>query len=281
VSGRRDEFVAPGFDFAQAATGGRCAGRLGASAQAGRPRLPARDGLTHPPLALLGRDPSAVAALPLLVSEAGTERIAAALSACGRALPFVSVTVGFGALVAAGSPSGRDPRTENLALSKRQGAGTVRARGAPVCSCLPRTGQRSRKPGTEDWLPKGGRELSPERNLPDRPKEGKSRKSVQVADETPAGAGNSFAFPASGASNRPGRRTTVRRHPGRRRRAGSRRWDSGRAHLIPSGAPLALYRRDLGWPESSTVLPIGSRSARVGCQTRRAPREICDLQAGR
>jgi hypothetical protein len=38
-----------------------------------------------------------------------------------------------------------------------------------VCSASPRTGQRSRQPGTEDWLPKGGRELSPERNLPDRP----------------------------------------------------------------------------------------------------------------
>jgi hypothetical protein len=38
-----------------------------------------------------------------------------------------------------------------------------------VCFRSPRTGQRSRKPGTEDWLPKGGRELSPERNLPDRP----------------------------------------------------------------------------------------------------------------
>jgi hypothetical protein len=67
------------------------------------------------------------------------------------------------------------------------------------------------------------------------------------ADETPAGAGNSFVVRATAASSRPGRRTSARRHRAWRPRAGCRRWDSGREHVSRSGSSLISYRRDFGW----------------------------------
>jgi hypothetical protein len=60
------------------------------------------------------------------------------------------------------------PKNENLALYERHEARIPGAARRLGMFRPPRTGQRSRKPGPEDWLPKGGRELSPERNLPDR-----------------------------------------------------------------------------------------------------------------